>query len=114
MICFEVTINDESKIIAGLEAISVLSTILSYRAGDAEYAEDLKISVGGLAVHGENDYEHLDWVKRSVQVGDVITIRIVESEQAALPIHREREDPDLLAQRERRYYEELKREYGED
>jgi flagellar basal body L-ring protein FlgH len=113
MICFEVTINDASKIVAGLENISVLSAILTYRAADPEYSEELNLALGGLAYMDEDSYEHLDWVKRSVQVGDMITIRIVESDQATLPIRRERDDPDFVAQQKRRYYNKLKEEYGE-
>lgn len=121
MIRFEVVINDEPKLVVGLDEMAVLSAILTYKATKSEteaialeeLSDDLHLSVGGLITHGQNDNEHLDWVKRSLTVGDTVTIRIVDSDQVTAPIKRERSDPDLVAKAKRRYYESLKQEYGE-
>lgn len=54
-IAFEITINDETKIIAGMEGISVLSFILCYVKASAEKERDIdriELSVGGLLHHG--------------------------------------------------------------
>lgn len=117
MLCFEVIINNELRIIAGLDEIRVLTAILSHRAADPEDEGDkddeLRLSVGGLIDHGKYDYEDLDWIKRDLKIGDAITIRIVESDEVTPPIRRERQDPDFVAKEQRRYYENLKQEYGE-
>ena len=117
MLCFEVIINNESRIIAGLDEITVLTAILSYRTADSKEEgnenDDLRLSVGGLISHGKHDCEHLDWIKRFLKIGDAIAIRVVESDEVSPPIRRERQDPDFVAKEQRRYYENLKQEYGE-
>lgn len=116
MIAFEVTINDETKVIGGIEGISVLSSILTFRKAsgkDDDLINTIDLSVGGLLHHGRNDDEHLDWIKRSLEVGDKITICIVETSHPTEPIKRRRQDPDLVEKAKRKYYENLKKEYGE-
>lgn len=46
-----------------------------------------------------------------MELGDVVTIRIVDSDQAGEPGTRERVDPASDAERERAYYEHLRRKY---
>ncbi|MBW4470976.1 MAG: hypothetical protein KME45_11320 [Stenomitos rutilans HA7619-LM2] len=117
MLRFEVIINNEPRIIAGFDEVRVLTAILSYRAADPEDEDnkddDLCLSAGGLIHHGKHDYEYLDWVKRSLKIGDTIKIRVVESDEVTPPIRKERRDPDFVAKEQRRYYENLKQEYGE-
>jgi predicted RNA-binding protein with RPS1 domain len=90
---------------------------LSYSAADPEDEGNkdnaLCLSVGGLIHQGKHDYEHLDWIKRSLKIGDAIAIRVVESDEVSPPIRREKQDPDFVAREQRRYYENLKQEYGE-
>ena len=67
MIAFEVTINDETKVIVGDEGVSVLSFILSYRQASGEgddLSDEILLNVGGLVDHSSLDNEHLDWIKR--------------------------------------------------
>lgn len=61
--------------------------------------------------HGKNDYEHLDWIKRHLKIGDEINIRVVETSNLTKPISRKREDPKLVEKSKRKYYESLKKEY---
>ena len=117
MIAFEIAINDETKIVAGIEDISVLSFILSYRKASGEeddLVDDIDLSVGGLCCHARHDSEHLDWVKRYMMVGDKITINIVDISEPTRPIKRRREDPKLVEKAERKYYESLKKEYEDN
>lgn len=115
-IAFEITINNETKIVAGIEGISVLSFILCYRKVSGEKNEEVdstELSVGGLLNHGKHDDEHLDWIKRHLKIGDEITIHVVENSDLTKPISRRRQDPKLVEKAQRRYYENLKKEYKE-
>ena len=115
-IAFEITINNETKIVAGIEKISVLSFILCYRKVSGEKDEDIDntdLSVGGLLHHGQQDDEHLDWIKRHLKIGDKITIDLVENSDLTKPISRRRQDPKLVEKAQRIYYENLKKEYEE-
>jgi hypothetical protein len=66
--------------------------------------------VGGL---DSTAGEHLSWLKAELRPGDVVTIRVIDSDCADAPSERRQEDPEALARSERRYYEELKKRYGE-
>ncbi|MGD1939915.1 MAG: hypothetical protein ACFB0G_01255 [Leptolyngbyaceae cyanobacterium] len=113
MLCFEITINGGKRIIAGFDEIRVLTAILSYRAADADNEDDLRMSVSGMNNHGRHDHEHIEWLKQSLDLGDEMTIRLIESDESTMPIERRREDPDLVRKAERRYYEKLKQDYEE-
>ena len=108
----EITVNSESKVVAGIEEISVLSFILSYISGEKDSLDLIELSVGGLLHHGQNDYEHLDWIKRNLEIGDEITIRVIESCDLTTPVSRRREDPKLVEKAQRKYYESLKKYEG--
>ena len=110
-IAFEITVNSETKIVAGIEEISVLSFILSYISSKKDLFDRIELSVGGLLHHGKHDYEDLDWIKRHIEIGDEITIRVVETSNLTKPISRHREDPKLVEKARRKHYEALKQEY---
>jgi hypothetical protein len=110
MICFEVQINDEPTLIAGDNEISVLSAILTHVPRRSE----LELTVGGLISKSDLDNEHLRWHDRRLRVGDVVQLRIVESERASAPTQRTRDDPELVERTRRQYYESLRKEYEEE
>lgn len=88
-IAFEVTVNNETKIVAGNKDISVLTFILSFRKAsksNEDMIDEIYLQVIGLLHHSEYNNEHLDWMKRHIKLGD---------EQKA----------------ERKYYESLKKKY---
>jgi len=107
MICFEVRINDEPTLIAGDSEISVLTAILTHVPRRSE----LELTVGGLISSFDLGNEHLRWHDRPLQVGDVVQLRIVESERASEPTQRIKDDPELVERSRRRYYEGLKKQY---
>lgn len=115
MICFEITINDEKICTAGLvNGRGVLTTIidrLMREPAEEDQGEAAHVTVGGLANYGNNDTEHLDWVKRPLSVGDQVSIRVVDSDDIDDPVSRERIDPDFEEKEERKYYERLKKKY---
>jgi hypothetical protein len=105
-LCFEVTINDEPPILAGLRDLKVLTAILSF----VSEREELDLHVGGMLDRAD----HVSWLERNVRRGDVVTIRIMDSEQTVEPATRKRTDPSTDAEQERKYYEHLRRKYEPD
>jgi hypothetical protein len=116
MLAFEVSVNGEVVCVAGLDEYGVLTAILSWvrRRPDAEFkpdSEELEFSVSGLASDARNDAEHLDWLKRELRVGDIVSLRVIEIERADEPAMRKRENPIHREKQERAYYERMKRKY---
>jgi len=109
MLCFEVQVNGEGPIIAGAENISVLTFIGTYVASH----QDITLQVGGLVSVSKSDNEHIDWLHRSLKVGDQIVVRVVDATQASEAVAHERTDPDFVEKQKREYFEQLKKEYGE-
>jgi hypothetical protein len=102
-LCFEVKVNEERPVLAGLADAKVVTAILSYVTAD----QDLTLAVGAMG----SDSVHVDWVQRELKPGDVLTVRIVESDAPTQPVSRRREDPAALADQERAYYESLRRKF---
>jgi hypothetical protein len=71
------------------------------------------LDVGGFIHDSDGAAVHLKWCQQSLQVGQVITLAIVETKQVDPPLTREREDPHWVEQKKREYYERTKREYGD-
>jgi hypothetical protein len=101
--CFEVSVNAGIPVLAGSADATVLTAIVTFVREHAE----LELKVGGLL----DDRDHVDWVDRPLKQGDVVTVRIVDSDQPSQPIARHRADPAVDAAREREYYEHLRRKY---
>ena len=95
MIAFEVDLNGESLGTAGDADLSVLSAIvnavgkLGERSQAARHAENdfqLELTVGGLTSRVDSSKnEFADWVRRPLNVGDSVTIRIVETNISESP-----------------------------
>ena len=79
MKCFQVTVNGVKVCTAGIGDSGVLTSILSLvKRNDSE---TLDLRVGGLA-HRQGDMtEHLEWFRKDLDVGDKITIKIVEASE---------------------------------
>jgi hypothetical protein len=96
MIAFEIELNGEPLGTAGADDLSVLTAIVSAvgklgpnstGAHQRENHYDIELTVGGLTSRaGDASDEHLDWVKRNLKPGDVITVRLVEAERGDTPI----------------------------
>lgn len=96
MIAFEVKVNGESLTIAGADDLAVLTAIVTAvgklgcnSAGAAQLEQDykLELTVGGLTsrIGGAPD-EHFDWSKRTLQPGDIVTVKLVEANATDSPI----------------------------
>ena len=73
-LCFEIQVNDERPILAGLEELDVLTAIVTFVSSRHE----LDIRVGGLL---DSD-EHVDWIERKLEPGDRLSIHIVDASGA--------------------------------
>ena len=95
MIAFEVKLNEELLATAGADDLSVLTAIVtavgklgpnSAGAGQREDDYELELTVGGLTSRTAGaSNEHLDWTKRSLKPGDVVTVKLIEADVADLP-----------------------------
>jgi hypothetical protein len=92
--------------LAGLAEAKVLTAVLTFVLERAE----LDLHVGGMLDRSD----HVDWLDRELRQGDVVTIRIVDSDQPSQRIARRRCDPSVDAEQERQYYEHLRRKYEPD
>lgn len=94
MTALEVRINDEPAFIAGTDDLCVLSGIVNAvgklgnrtRKPHNVVTQNLMLHVGGLTCRGgkSQDY-HVAWRDVSLQLGDRIEFRIVETETADRP-----------------------------
>ena len=106
MICFELRVNDEEPVIAGGEDMSVISVAATYVASH----DDLRIEVGGMTERTDT-HEFVRWRNGKLAVGDVVSVRILDTELASEPTSREQDDPELAEKARRQYYEKLKKEF---
>jgi hypothetical protein len=119
MIAFQVGLNGMPICTAGIEDVGVLTSVLTWarrRASGHDHPgveEELMFEVSALDSRDPKESEHLKWLSESLRVGDSISIRIVEVEAAHTPVERRRDDPEAVERSRRRYYEQLKREYGQ-
>jgi hypothetical protein len=78
---FEVYLNGNKLCTAGVGLVGCLNTMVDVVGRKTDH--DMMLRVGGL----ENN-EFLTWVKRKLQIGDEITIRMLDSTSADEPISR--------------------------
>jgi hypothetical protein len=69
---------------------------------------DLTLDVAALGYSDD-----VKWLDRKLPLGDIVTIRIVESENPAEPLTRRRRDRSADAEQERAYYEHLRRKHSQ-
>lgn len=96
MIAFEVSLNGERMYLAGAEDLTVLSAQVTAigKLGDKtaqrfpdDTTSDIHYNVSGLTVRpNRSDNLFVEWAAmESLQVGDVLEVRIVETEEPDLP-----------------------------
>ncbi len=121
MKALEIYINGQQRCIAGIGELGVITAIIHWVKREREVLtkrkdledEELAIRVGGSFTAPDGVTESLEWIGETLAIGDEITIKIIESDQVSEPAKRQRIDYRRTAKDERRYYERLKREYGE-
>ena len=88
-LAYEITVNEEDPIVCGSAELEVLSTMLT--AVKARGGADL--SVAGLLVQEGGEHEHWRWLSKPLEIGDQVTIRVVEGHECLPPVSREVIDP---------------------
>ena len=118
MIAFEVFVNDQKSCVAGVDGPGVVSAILTWATrvpktgpedGVSYPPQELTLRVGGLR-HVEAD--HVSWSKHSLEVGDVVTLKIKDLQAVDEPTtSKPLDSPEAIREMRRRDYEELKKEF---
>jgi len=120
MYALKVSINGREPVTGGATDLCVLSAILSLtgklgpeaapRRDDGSVDIDLRL--GGLTAraNGAAD-EHLEWLRANLQAGDVVSIRVVETDLADPVISGH--EAERIADDERAYFEHCKKAYLE-
>jgi hypothetical protein len=104
---FVISVNDETPVIAGGDDVSVLTSCLTFVSA----RDELDLQAGGLVTSDPDGREHVEWIQRALRVGDRVSIRVVDGGEPSTPVSRRRDDPRLAEERERAYYERLKKKY---
>jgi hypothetical protein len=91
VLCLEVTINGEQRVIAGIESAEMIS------ARVAVYPElkESWITVDGEVVPDGQPSADAHWIAAALSVGDAVVIRIVEADSPAAP-KLGRADPSVI------------------
>lgn len=120
MYTFEITVNDERRVVAGADDLAVLSTIISLHGalGRSTYLTpqqerrglQLSLGVTGLSHSGPvRPAEHRRWVERCLQPGDTVRIALVDQPRAD-PALRDAPEP-TPEQQQREHYDWCKKMY---
>jgi hypothetical protein len=123
MTAFEVHLNGKSLCTAGIGEAGVLTAIATWisravpttggQRRRQRYEKELDLRIGGLTHDCDGANVHIEWAGRPLRHGDEIRIKVVQVRRASRPRRRKRESPRLVEKQKRRYYEHLKREYGD-
>jgi hypothetical protein len=108
MIAFEISIDGRKTCTARVSDLGVTSVMASWvrrasrdpTSGEpipGRFEEKLTLDVGGLTHDPDGASVNLRWLQQSLQVGQQITVAVVETEEADSPRTRDREDPTWIA-----------------
>jgi hypothetical protein len=121
MIAFEIELNGESLATAGTEDLSVLDAIVcavgklgreSQGAQRHQHDHEIELTVGGLTSRADHSAdEHLVWIKRTLKLGDVVTLRLVDAVSVDAP---RSSQPARTDEVNRQQYEWAKKFYFEN
>jgi hypothetical protein len=111
MICFEVIINGEKVCTAGANERGGLFALFSYVRRVAEENEEEPSNKPYFKVSAHNIGVRSEWTGGILEIGDEVTIRVLEANEFDPPVREYRDDPEEQARRSRDYYEELKRKF---
>ena len=92
MICLEVNVNGERRVVAGDASAEVINATVSLYP-------DLKegwLEIAGSVVPEQQPVADARWLAAALSAGDVVEVRLVDSEQAAAP-NISRTDPTARA-----------------
>jgi hypothetical protein len=84
MIAFDISINGESRVLAGVGDVGVLSAILTWGSASTAMKGSTDLNVGGIS----GPSEHVQWLREQLKVGDTIFITIREVSDVDAPKQR--------------------------
>jgi hypothetical protein len=124
MIAFEIWIDGRKQCVAGIGDLGVASAMATWvrrasldpTSGEPVpdgVEEELNFEVAGLAYDPDGAAVHSRWLRQPLQLGQQVTLTVVETDEADPPVVREREDPERTERLKRQYYERLKQAYGD-
>jgi hypothetical protein len=111
MLSVEVSVNGQRVCVAGLDEPCVLTSILTLLArdlGTGPAQRELTLQISGL----RND-DHSKWASLDVKPGDTVTLRVGEGQQVDPPQFIQKGSAAFADAERRRYFDELKKQYGE-
>ncbi len=127
MIALEVSINGEFAALAGRDDMSVLNAIINAvgvlgneSKGTVNEGEnqkpDLFLHLGGMTSKKNNEKdEHLRWITHELlEIGDTITVKLVEVSEAEPPVKNEVVNETFKEESEREIFESAKHYYMEN
>jgi hypothetical protein len=99
MLAYEIEIDGEKYVIAGVEDWSILSFhVTASRREENSPVRDgyIECSVGGLTLpNDENIRHHFRWVRAPLEIGSVVTVRVLDVPKADGPKNRYRSDSEV-------------------
>jgi hypothetical protein len=120
MTAFKIWLNGEHICTAGIEQFGSVNAIFTWakridstsdKLTGGEHEEELDFNVAGLAYDSQGNHVYLKWINSSLEVGDEINIKIVQTSEVDKPISQEIEQADFIEEQQRKYYEKLKQKY---
>ena len=96
MIGFEVQIDGEIVVIAGVEDWSILALHVDARRRENSSSSETEFHVGGLTeADAEGLRHHFRWPERELYIGSIVTVRVVETTRPDPPTKRFRSDATI-------------------
>jgi ClpX C4-type zinc finger len=92
VICLEVNVNGQRRVVAGIAAAEVINATVSLYPG----LNEGWLEVAGSVVPDNQPLADASWLAAALSAGDVVEVRLVESEQPAAP-NVSRTDPTARA-----------------
>jgi hypothetical protein len=81
LICLEVNVNGQRRVVAGIAAAEVINATVSLYPG----LQEGWLEVSGSIVPEQQPPADARWLAAALAAGDVVEVRLVESEQAVVP-----------------------------
>lgn len=107
MRAFEVYLNEKKLCLAGIGDDGVLTAIVDWVTKKGK--GDLSLSVAGLV---SPISEHVTWVRKDLRLGDVITVKVTETNSTDKPTKRERTNPAEDLKYRKSYVRALAKQWG--
>jgi hypothetical protein len=113
MIALEISVNGERLYTIDADDPGFVSASITRERKPDEPRIRTSLSAMGANLPRNGAPEFLDWKDHPLEVGDEVTMRVVETDSADAPAGTRTYDAELNEKRKREYYESLKREFGD-